>query len=438
MPTPPPGLQIYETRRAEPVRVLYGARQEQLGRSVLLVGLAPGVLPSSPLATMLKREASILAELDHPNIIVLYDFKCDPDELWLVLEDANGFTLGELRDKQLSWQAVCAIGLDLARALSHAHGASQIHGKLHPAVVTVTKSGRTKLAGFGRAPFAGDDQVEALEPTEVGGLSPEASVGQAIGPLSDVFSLGAILYEMATGTPPFGDPNDTQYPQRVRTTRQTPLLRLKGDFPNSFATLIEQCLKKSPSERPPSADLLASQFAGLIGGATVPILHDELVRLSLVSGETGRGERTVEPARAHASNGRTQLIALVCGVLALGLFAGLLWERALQVGSHSPTSSSAITPLVAPEQALLLRVVATPWAHVLVDGVPRETTPFARPIALAPGKHVVRLEHPHAPPEERIIEGKAGQVILLNVNLHLERPPLRPPELSAPEEESTP
>lgn len=437
MLTPPAGLEIYETRRIEPVRVQYGARQLPLGRPVLLVGLAPGVLPSSPLAAMLKREAQVLAELDHPNIVLLYDFKCDKDELWLVLEDAEGFALTELIQKGLSWRAVCAIGLDLSRALSHAHGAGQVHGKLHAGAVIITKSGRTKLAGFGRLPRSDDDQVEALEPTELGGLSPEASIGQPIGAPSDVFALGALLYELATATPPFGDPNDTQYPTRVRTVRQAPLLRLKGDFPQSLAALIEQCLHKNPSDRPPSADLLASQFAGFIGGATVPYLSAELARFGLVAGDFPSPPNPVSYGGLEPTARFRPLFWTIPAAVA-GIILGLYVFQWIVPTVGAPERMGATAPIVDPEHALLLRVVATPWAHVLVDGVRRETTPFARPIALTPGKHVVRLEHPSASPEERIVEGPAGQVVLLNVQLHVERPPLAAPELSAPPEESTP
>jgi serine/threonine-protein kinase len=89
-----------------------------------------------------------------------------------------------------------------------------------------------------------------------------------------------------------------------------------------------------------------------------------------------------------------------------------------------------------PEEALLLRVVATPWAHVLVDGEHLETTPFARPLALTPGKHLVRLEHPNAAPEERIVEGRAGQAVLLNVQMHVERPLTLDAPREIPEENS--
>jgi hypothetical protein len=71
-----------------------------------------------------------------------------------------------------------------------------------------------------------------------------------------------------------------------------------------------------------------------------------------------------------------------------------------------------------------------------VDGEHRKTTPFAHPIALSPGKHVVRLEHPNAPPEERVIDGRPGQGILLNVQLHVERPLTVSPEPETVEEET--
>jgi len=81
-------------------------------------------------------------------------------------------------------------------------------------------------------------------------------------------------------------------------------------------------------------------------------------------------------------------------------------------------------------------VMRSPWAHVLVDGEHRETTPFARPIALTPGRHVIRLEHPHAPAEERVVQGAPGQSVLLNVQMHVKRPLQTTPVMEVDEEET--
>lgn len=440
MPEAPPGLQIIETRHAGPVRITYSARQLPLGRKVQLVGLAPGVLTSSPLARTLEHEAEVLAKLDHPNILRLFDLKHDNEHLWLILEEVDGPELQELAKLPLSWQAIAALGLDLTRALLHAHQAGETHGQLHIGSIQLTRSGRTKLSGFGQRPRPDGDEVEALEPQTRGGLSPEASIGQTVGPLSDLFAWGSLMYELLAEQAPFGDPNDTNYAARVRNDRPKPLLLLRPDLPSGLEHIINRCLEKLPSERPAHAAEIAEALETLIGGATLPILRSELARLGFsVSGaDEGRAAVLAAPRERNQLSGALRLYWLPLTAALVGaLVAGALVFLATRPQADEPSRLSTDASSLPAEEALLLRVVASPWAHVLVNGKHRETTPFAEPIYLEPGKHVVRLEHPYAPPEERIVEGTKGQAVLLNVQMHVDAPlELNTPE--APLEENSP
>lgn len=433
----PEGLEIVETRHQGPVRVTYLARQSPLGRSVQLVGLAPGVLSSSPLARALVHEAEVLARLDHPNIVRLYDLKQDDAGLWLILEDVDGPPLADLIPDKLAWQAVAAIGLDLARALVHAHSVGETHGHLSAHCVQFTKNGRTKLSGFGARPRPDDDQVEALEPQSPGGLSPEGSIGQPVGPLSDLFAWGSLMYELLTTQPPFGVPDDSHYAARVRNDRQKALVLVRPDLPAMLDHLVNQCLEKLPAARPAHAQTLAEQLESLIGSSTLPIIRSELGRLGWRDTEAGElpetgqapgGRGSTPPPRGLIRFGLPLAAALVGAALAIG---GMF---AFQKGDEAGKKTTTVATDLPTQDALLLRVVASPWAHVVVDGTHRETTPFATPISLTPGKHVVRLEHPHAAPEERVVEGRAGQTVLLDIQMHVERP--LPPDIpdQAPEE----
>lgn len=405
-----------------------------------LVGLAPGVLTSSPLARTLEHEAEVLAKLDHPNILRLFDLKHDNEHLWLVLEEVDGPHLRDLLGLALCWQAIAAIGLDLTRALLHAHQAGETHGQLYIESIQLTKSGRTKLSGFGQRPRPDGDEVEALEPQARGGLSPEGSIGQTVGPLSDLFAWGSLMYELLAGQAPFGDPNDTNYAARVRNHRPKPLLLLRPDLPSGLEHIIGRCLEKLPSERPAHAAEIAEALETLIGGATLPILRSELARLGFsVSGaDEGRAALPPSPRDQSQLSGALRVYWLpVTAALAGAVVAGTLVYAAARPKAKKPQELSTQASSLPTEEALLLRVVASPWAHVLVDGRHRETTPFAQPIQLEPGKHVVRLEHPHAPAEERVVDGTPGQAVLLNVQMHVERPlELNAPE--APLEENSP
>ena len=115
------GCRIIGKLRTGPIDELYEAVQQPLGRPILVKALSPSILPSSPFAATLEREARLLAELDHPNILHVYDFVRRGERMWLVLEHVDGWTLETLLTKlgRLPVPAATAIARELARALEH-------------------------------------------------------------------------------------------------------------------------------------------------------------------------------------------------------------------------------------------------------------------------------------------------------------------------------
>lgn len=414
----PPGIVIDSVRKSDATRIFYSARQLNLSRSVLLVGLAPGVLPSSPVSRQLEAEGRVLARLDHPNILRLHDLVYNEGRIFLVLENVEGPTLPELAAQKLNWQALAAIGLDLCRALHHAHRLGHYHGSLTSESVQFSKDGRTKLSGFGRNVMHASDKLEVLDTEVRGGLSPETSIGQALTPLSDIFALGALLHELASGHAPFGEISAFDYPTRVRNEAHTPLIKVAPSLPPALTGIIEQMLEKMPARRPASVGVIAEQLEALIGGATLSIIGQELVRLGHSTAHDlppAPRPAPLEPAQRFVWSSKW-LAAGIVAAIALLTLAIVIQSRNTQ--ERAPVKYE-INPIVDQDTALHLRVIASPWAHVFVDGIHRETTPFAHPLSLSAGSHVVRLEHPNAPPEERTISGKAGQVVLLNVQMHV-------------------
>src|SRR6185503_5689594 len=142
--------QIVEKLRSGPIADVFRALQQPLGRAVLIKALIPSILPSSPFAATLEREARLLAELHHPNILQIHDFVRKDERMWLVLEYVDGWTLDELirQSKRLVPAAAAAIALELARALDHAHGKNIVHRDVQPRNVLVSRQGQVKLTGF--------------------------------------------------------------------------------------------------------------------------------------------------------------------------------------------------------------------------------------------------------------------------------------------------
>src|SRR5688572_20449635 len=117
------GCDVLEKVRSGPIVEQYRAVQNPLGRPVTIKALGPSILPSSPFAAALEREARLLAKLNHPNIVALHDFVQRGDRMWLVLESVEGVTLREVRAKapRISPASAVAIALAIAEGLAHAH-----------------------------------------------------------------------------------------------------------------------------------------------------------------------------------------------------------------------------------------------------------------------------------------------------------------------------
>ena len=439
------GYQVVSKLGSGPATDTYHALQQPLGRPVLIKSLSASILPSSPFAATLEREARLLSELDHPSIPKVYDFVRRTDRMWLVLEHVEGWTLEELleRFERLSPLFASAVGAEVARALSHAHDRGVIHRDIRPRNVLVTRRGAVKLQNFS---IAVDERLptapELLDGGHFGGpfyMSPEQILGERADPRSDLFSLGVVLYELVAGKRPFDAPDDRSATQRIRHDPAPPLGRQAPQVPGSLERAVHHCLEKLPSDRYGSATELSAaleQVARELGASSPAAgIERELVRLGLIKEERasppgGLGQRP--QARGPCV---TTLVAGLVGcslLIAAGGAVIVVGGERRQQRAGATASGTALE--LTPKDPGFLRVVAEPWAHVSVDGEQVDTTPFARSIPLPPGVHYVRLEHPNAPVERRTVRLVSGQTVLLDVSMKVApprepRPDAGPPDL---------
>lgn len=426
------GCQILRKLHQGPIADVYHAIQQPLGRPVLIKALSSSILPSSPFAATLEREARLLAELHHPNILHIHDFVRRDDRMWLVLEHVDGWTLEELalKEVRLSALAATAIALEVTRALDHAHQHAVIHRDVRPSNIVVSKRGGVKLVNFS---VAVDERLptapELLDGTTTTGgpqyMSPEQILGEPPDPRSDLFSLGIVIYELLTGEHPFPDDGTRSATQRIRHDPPVPLARLAPTIPPSLDRVVQRCLEKLPSDRFASSAELAAALQEVLreAGAKHPgqVVGQALVAAGLTdsapSGEY-EGPTSLKPPYRRGGVG-----AAVRGLLvafALIVVGGGAIQYLANRGGARPHARHTSTRLeLVPERLAQLRVVATPWAHVNVDGQHVATTPFAQPIPLAPGVHYVRLEHPNAPVERRTIDLVPGESVLLDVTMDI-------------------
>ena len=251
------GYDVLETLGRGGMGVVYKARDRRLLRMVALKFLSSGGLATVDQRERFRREAEALARLQHPNILQVFetgDFPSavGPDVPYLVLEYAPGGTLaGRVRERPLAPREAARLVLDLGLAVQYAHERGILHRDLKPANILLAAEGTPKIADFGLAKLV--DLAEDTTRTGVIAGSPSymapeqaAGLSRMAGPAIDIYSLGAILYELLSGRPPFQGSSRDEVLDQVRTSEAVPLRRLMPRLPRDLETIVACCLAKDP------------------------------------------------------------------------------------------------------------------------------------------------------------------------------------------------
>ena len=416
---------------------------DPLGRTMALKILRATIAPSSPFAAQLEREARVLSELNHPNIGLLYAFEKTDARMYLVLEFVDGVSLATLLKKRSNVppDSVAAIGAAIARGLAHAHERGIVHRDIKPANVLVSRSGQVKIFDFGIAQRASSadgpagftemrlDDVAAFGTPAY--MSPEQILGESVDARSDIFSLGVVLYELVCGARPFerGDETDRMTTaHRIRRDPPIPLHRRAPDVPVALERVIMRAIEKLPADRFRSAEILSERLEELTI-ARSGLRGEKLVMRALVhAGLVAPGD--APGAAIPKRKARASLRPAIAGVAALGAVA-IAGGAALQATAHREGQAAGARPLeLVPTAPGYLRVLATPWAEVWIDGQRIDETPSARRVSLSPGMHYVTLIHPNAPVEKRTISLTSGETRTVDVVMAV--PDLAPKGDAAP------
>ncbi|HEY8165472.1 MAG TPA: protein kinase [Gemmatimonadaceae bacterium] len=236
---------------------VYKARDTRLGRAVAIKILAAEFAEDAKLKARFEREAKTISSLTHPHICTLFDV----GENYLVMELCDGQTLAEqLRRGPLTLDQLLDYGIQISEALDKAHQSGIVHRDLKPTNVMITKTG-VKLLDFGLAKqqdgivtLSGTTTMKALtEESQIAGtlqyMAPETLTTGRVDPRSDIFALGLVLYEMATGKPAFNGLSKASAIAAILEHDPTPVAELCPDIPPGFERLIGSCLMKNPDAR---------------------------------------------------------------------------------------------------------------------------------------------------------------------------------------------
>jgi hypothetical protein len=259
---------------------VWRARDEVLLRDVAVKRLPPARAGDADARARMLREARAQAALAHANVCTILQAGEDDDGVWIAMELLAGPTLAEKqRDAPLPIAQVAAWGAEIARALAAAHARGLVHRDLKPGNVMLDAAGHVKVTDFGlvklvAADAHGDsatspalDTTLTREGAIIGSpryMSPEQARGDDVGPPSDIFSLGIVLYELASGARAFAGASAMETIAAIIKDTPRPLREVAPSAPPAFAGLVHRCLARDPAARPTAtelADALAQPMA---------------------------------------------------------------------------------------------------------------------------------------------------------------------------------
>ena len=269
------GFEILEELGRGGMGVVYKARQLNLGRLVALKMVLAGAHASPDTLARFHKEAQAVASLQHPDIVQIHDVGQASGLPYLSLEFIDGGSLAQQigGQPQEITQAAWTIRT-LARAIHAAHLQGIVHRDLKPANILLTAGGRPKITDFGLARRLGDDSDQTRAGTLIGTpdyMAPEQARGQAhdAGPLVDQHALGAILYELLTGRPPFRGATPSETIEQIRTREPVQPARLQPKVPRDLETICLKCLQKEPHRRYSDTNALADDLDRFLDGRPI-------------------------------------------------------------------------------------------------------------------------------------------------------------------------
>src|SRR3954453_13682106 len=232
---------------------VYLARDESLDRLVALKALFPEYAREPSFVERFRREAQAAANLNHPNIVSIYDWGQESGTYFIVMEYVEGRSLRDLirSEAPLDANHAAEIPAEIASALAFAHRSGVVHRDVKPGNVLLTRSGTVKVTDFGIARAGASDGL-----TQTGSVmgtatyfSPEQAQGLPVDGRSDLYALGVVMYEMVTGVAPFtGDSPVAVAYKHVREEAVAPAQR-NPDVPHDLEQIIQTALAKNPDER---------------------------------------------------------------------------------------------------------------------------------------------------------------------------------------------
>jgi len=400
--------------------VVYEAQDTTLDRPVAVKILREQFSGEADFLERFRREARSAARLGHPNIIAIYDVGRDGGTNYIVMELVEGEDLRALirREAPFRPDRIVAIGSQIAAAIDVAHRAGIVHRDIKSPNVLIAPNGHVKVADFGIAVALGERSITqtGMVIGSVHYMAPEQALGQPTSPATDVYSLGVVLYEMATGVVPFTAEAPLAVARMHIDTPPRPPHEVNPRLPRALSDTIMATLAKRPEARPRSAALVAAALRGQTTLAP-PAAADATIQWSQTDAAPRQPtQRTVvqppgvtrqrQPTRTQKPTrrglGLAGFVALAILLGAIGGLAGWVLSSPLTPASPRPTSAPVVvaTNTTQPSPAAKAATVPATQAAAKPTAVPAATTAPtpAPPTATIPAKPTAQPATPTGAP----------------------------------------
>ncbi len=420
------GYEIFAELQRGPWVSVFKAFDHQHQRMVIIKALTE---PAAPLRVreQLRVEGEIGRRLAHPNLRQVYAAGGRHDNPYLVLEYVEGSTLAEVVQKPLPIELCVWIAGEVARALQALHQHGILHRDVKPKNIFLASTGEVKLADLGLAVDLNEAQRNLAG--TIAYFSPEIVLGQAATEASDMFSLGAVLYEMLTGEAPFADHTQSALLHRIANLDPMPVEKLRPQIPAELAALSRKLLAKAPEMRfACAADLLealehferryelrtnAQKLAAFLESpATYPaVKYDSPVEPVSARPVVSKKVRTVRPLRRLVPATALLLASISIGLLNIQFDhaapppaetknAAEMTPRGDGFATEAPPTESSVAPPASPADVVQSRHAATPQPAARLEEQANHTAAAVTTTAMnhngVPSRRILIMSEPRA------------------------------------------
>ncbi|QEG35322.1 serine/threonine protein kinase [Bythopirellula goksoeyrii] len=335
----------------------YEGPGDPTGAHVAVKALAPQLAMAEGFRERFESEIDSLKKLKHDGIVRLYGYGEQEGILFYSMELVEGTSLEEEINsgRRFNWQETLSIGIQVCRALKHAHDHGVVHRDIKPANLLLTKEGQIKIADFGIARLFGGTQL-----TTAGGvlgtadyMSPEQADGRPVTEKCDQYSLGGVMYALLAGRPPFRAKTMPEMLQMQRFAEPEPVQRFAPDTPDQLSRLIQQLLSKDPDERFPNILVLSRHMEAMQRALSRPAKPEEPQSKAAPSehNENDLGTKATDltsAMKSDATNGSKEPEYLVMEEEEVGDPSNLFDAPTIAQPESIPSVSSPLTPTLGP------------------------------------------------------------------------------------------